>query len=193
MEWFLQNWQFVLSCVFFVLGLIYAVVTFIRTGSIKKSVESFMEVNDLVKPMSLEQAQKSKPAPTKFSEYKDEYILNPSTNELEKLPTKVNIQQKIESYLDCALERALERLMPNVVGESEEVGENYQNSLQDLASLGEAMEVAEEWRDKLGLPDTFSMAQIYEAVDKQSKSLKAKLDSFNKPVDDKKEDKNDKT
>lgn len=180
MSWLIQNWETVLSWFFALCGFLAAVITFCKTRNIKKSVDTFKEVSNMQKPMSLEQAQKKRPAPTEFSEYKDDYVLNTATNELEKLPTQVNIQKKIDSYLECALDRVLDRLMPNVVDSTEEVQEQYQNSLQDLASLGDAMEVAEQWRDELQLPDNYSIAQIYDAVGKRSRELKSKLGEFEK-------------
>lgn len=142
----------------------------------------------MIKPMSLKQAEKQKPAAQSFSEYKKDYVLNSATNELEELPNPVNIQAKIDSYLECALDRVLDRFTPNVVESSDMVREDFQNSVDDLASLGEAMEIAEEWRDRLELPASYSMAQIYAAVDERAQKLKKNLSDFGKKSEAKKDE-----
>lgn len=179
MNWFIQNWQFVISASFCVVGFIYAVVTFMRTGSIKKSVESFVEV-DKLKYKTLESNKATREKGTEFLPYRDCYVLNPDTNEIEKLPTQENIQDKINSYIECALERALERFAPQHVIEKEEAVEGYSRCRDDLASLASAMEVAEEYRDKYGLSEKLSMADIYGFVDKKAQELKLHLDSFSR-------------
>lgn len=126
------------------------------------------------------ESKKSKTYGQSFSELVDDYILNPENNELEKLPVKKNIQAKIQSYLDCALERSLERLMPNVVSETEDVAEEYSHTKEDLAILGESLELAEHYRDELGLSPELSASEVFSAVSKHAEDLKNKLASFNK-------------
>lgn len=174
MQWILDNLELVTSCVCVLLGVIAFVVTFIRTGNIKKSIRDFKEVKDMAK-------DERKYAQT-FSETKKDYILNPATNELEELPLPKNIQDKIQSYIDTCLDSALEKFLPKV----EEVDEyaDYTQRIDDLAALGEYMELAEDYRERLGLGDKASVADIYAAVDKSAKELKARLQA--KP-DDKKE------
>ena len=115
-----------------------------------------------------------------FTEYEPDYVYNPDTKHLEPLPDK-NVQQYIQSYIECALERALERFMPKNVVNAEDTVEDYGEAVQDLGALGEAMEIAEEYREKLGLPDNYSMAQIYSAVDERAKKIKASLEASRSP------------
>lgn len=122
-----------------------------------------------------------------FTPYRDDYLLNSSTNELEKLPIPKNVQEKIDSYVECALERALERFLPSNVTDVDDVAD-YTQKVEDLSILGEAMEVAEGYRDELGLPDNYSIAQIYEAVDARAKELKGKLSEIGKKKEDKKDE-----
>lgn len=120
----------------------------------------------------------------KFTPYEKDYILNPVSNELEEKPIPRNVQDYIQSYIDCALERALEKFLPKDVEESDAVID-YTAKLQELASLGEAMEIAEQYRDEFNLPDTYSMSDIYSFVDKQAKKIKKHIDEANKPKEDK--------
>lgn len=186
MEWITENWSFLLQIVAAVFAAIVSFTTFARTGKVTKILK---EDQELIKIKTLAEAQKTRPAPTSFSEYKKDYILNEATNELEELPNMINIQKKIESYIDCALNNALERLGLNVVEETDEVLEHYQNSVDDLATLAESMEIAEQWRDELKLPESYSIAQIYEAVDKRAKELKQKLSTATEKKEVKHEEK----
>lgn len=138
--------------------------------------------------MKHQTVEKRKRVSQEFSEYAKDYVLNPATNQLEELETLKNIQAKIDSYVDCALERALEKFLPKIVEESDDVVDSYSDSVQDLASLGEAMETAEYYRTALNLPDSYGMAQIYEAVDKHAQLLKQKLSESQKKKEDKKDD-----
>lgn len=173
--------DYVLQCLPFVLAFIAFIITFVRTGSVKKSLRDFKEVFE-VKYRTFDTRDKTAPKPTEFSPYVDDYVLNPDTNELEKLPNPKNIQAKIDSYIECALDRSLEKFMPNVVSEIDDVSEQYSRSREDLASVGEAMEIAEEYRDKFGLSDNASIADIYSELDKHSRVLKDKLSKFNVAV-----------
>lgn len=124
-----------------------------------------------------------------FSELKKDYMLNPVTNELEEKPLPVNIQDKIQSYIDCALERALERFMPKNVVESDDVAD-YTDKLADLASMADAFDVAEEYRERYGLSDKMSIAEIYDFVDKEAKSLREKIgQTVKKPKEDRVDEK----
>lgn len=109
-----------------------------------------------------------------FTPYEKDYVLNPVSNELEEKPISKNVQEYIQSHIDCALERALERFLPKVTAEVDDV-EEYTSSVADLAVLGEAMEVAEAYREQFGLSEKFSMADIYAEVDKRAQELKSKL------------------
>lgn len=181
------DYEFWLSIAVLVLSCLAFLITFVRTGSLKKAIKNFSEVN-MVKYRTMATREKTAPSPQEFSEFEDDYVLNPDTNELEKLPIQKNIQAKIDSYLECALEKALERFLPQNVSEVDDVREDYSKSVEDLGSLGAAMEAAEEYRERFNLPDNYSLSDIYDFVDKHAKELKVKLSEFNKPV--KEEEKN---
>lgn len=162
----------------FVAGVIAFLVTFVRTFSISKSINNFKEV---VMKYDTFDSKKKKEFKQEFSEFIKNYIYNPDTKLLEELPTLKNIQAEIQSYLDCALERALEKFLPNVVSEVDDISEDFNNTALDLATMAEAMETAEQYRDMLNIPATATLSDIYSAMDKHAQELKLKLDSFNKP------------
>lgn len=159
------------------LGLICFIVTFFRTGSIKKSIKEVLGLK--LKINKATQLPLKDIVSQSFSEEKDCYILNSQTNELELLPTKKNIQELITSSMESCLERALEKFLPKEVIE-DKLYNDYTQKVDDLSAIGEAIEVAEEYRERFGLSDNMSLSDIYSYVDKQAQSLKSKLDELNK-------------
>lgn len=121
-----------------------------------------------------------------FTEEVKDYILDPVSNELQELPIPKNIQQYIQSFVGSCLERTLERFLPSNVEESNDTYADYTERVEDLSRLGEAMELAEEYREVFHLPDNATMAQIFAAVDKNAQELKSKLVAPVAPVVDEK-------
>lgn len=149
---------------FVIVGLVAFIITFCKTSSISKSIKNLNEV--------LKMRDTSKYVQD-FSVLKEDYILNKASNELEKLPTEINIQDKIQSYIDVALDRALEKFMPECVDDDSVT--DYASRVNDLASLGEAIELAENYREAYNLPDNYSISDIYSFVDQEAKTLKNKI------------------
>lgn len=110
-----------------------------------------------------------------FSETIKDYILDPVTNELEESPVPKNVQAEIQSYIDVALDRALEKFLPQVATEVDDVEDNYTAVAQDLASMGDAFDLAEEYREKLGLGADVSVADIFAKVAERAETLKQTL------------------
>lgn len=167
------------------LGLFSFVFSFVRTHNLKSSISNFKEVSEL-KYDTVEKKLKNKDSYSQeFSEFVPDYILNPSTNELERLAVDKNIQKQIQSFIDVALNNALERLLPQVPEVKSDTVNNYSEKVQDLASFADVIDLAESYRDKYNLPDSYTISDIYSFVDKEAKLLKEKISSFNKPKDDK--------
>lgn len=177
MDFIVSNWQSVLTIVIDVIALVCFIITFVRTGNIKKCISDFEEVFKL-KYKTVNSSRKK--YTQTFTPEVEQYVLNPANNELEVLPVKKNIDDYIQSHIETCLERALERFLPKVQDDDNVVAD-YTSRVDDLASLGEAMEIAEGYREQFGLSDKASIADIYAAVDKSAKDLKAKLQS--KPVE----------
>ena len=172
-----MNWQLILCLACAVLHAVVVVVTAIashrakcaKTASecLSQDVPEIIEkeLDSMYKTLADKSANPSA-YKQKFSEYVDDYVYNPDTKHLEPLPPK-NIQAEIQSYIDCALERALERFLPHDVEKRDDVVD-YGEAVEDLASLGNAMAIVEDYREKLNLPDNYSMAQIYGAVSERA-------------------------
>lgn len=167
-----NNLDVVLSCV---VGLLCFMVTLFRTGSIKKALNELKEFEKMITYKTAE-VQQSKPAKgQEFSETIKDYILDPVTNELQESPVPKNVQAVIQSHIDVALDRALERFLPNVQSEVDDVEQNYTEVSQDLASIADAFDLAEDYREKLGLGADVSVDEIFKKVAERADMLKQTL------------------
>ena len=174
-----ENFDLVYQVIVFGLAVAAFVVSLVRGHSIKKAVENFKEVDNLKYKTAAAARKSSAQHSQTFSEYAKDYVLNPGTNELEELEVPKNIQAKIDSYLNTSLEAALERFMPKVVAE-DNTPVDYTAAAEDLAVVGDAMDRAEEYREKFNLPDTMSYKEIYDFIGTQAAELKKKLGEMNK-------------
>lgn len=179
LEFIVSYWQFVLTAMFDICAFVCFIITFVRTGNIKKSISNLKEVSEL-KYKTIDSDRKG--YVQSFTPEVKDYILNPASGELEELPKPKNIDDYIQSHIETCLERCLERFLPKNVTE-DDLTADYTDRVDDLASLGEAIEIAEGYREQFGLPDSASIADIYAAVDKSAKELKSKLSA---PKPDKK-------
>ncbi|UPW41564.1 hypothetical protein [Peromfec virus RodF8_54] len=173
---FMFTSEFVVFLASIILSIIVFLVTFIRTGSVKKSIS---EVEDLLK-YRVAFSDKTTGAQS-FSETVPDYVLNSSTNELERLPVDKNVQQIIQSCVDTALNSVLEKFLN--VTESDEVADltdKYHSKTVDLAALADSIEIAETYRDKYNLPDNYTISDIYAFVDEQAKGIKERIGKINK-------------
>lgn len=175
MDFIVSNWPLFVECFFSIIAIVCFIITYIRTGNIKKSISDFREVYDM--KYKTVDSERKKYNQSFTPEVKD-YLLNSVTNELEELPKKKNVDDYIQSHIESCLERALERFLPKVKYEDDLIAD-YTERCDDLASLGEAIEMAEYYREKFGLSDSASIADIYSAVDNSAKVLKTKLSNDN--------------
>lgn len=179
MNFLVDNFELVKDCIIFSLAVVSFIVTLFIRKNVSSAVKSFKEVEE----MKYKTVGKVKSVPQTFNEEVKDYILNPATNQLEELPIPKNVQDYIQSFVDCALERFKDKFLPSVTEERDDIAD-YTQSVSDLSSLAEAMEVAEDYRDRFNLPDDYSMADIYGFVDKHSKELSEKLKNLSKEDSD---------
>lgn len=164
-----QNFDF---CVYLLVSLLSVLFVFFRTRSLSKTLK-YIKEEFCVKYKTVDT---KKEVSQEFSETIPDYVLDPSTNELERLPVDKNVQVLIQSYIDSALERALERFINVHDKEDLEMPAiEFERSRRDLADLADAMEIAEEYRDRFNLPDSASYADIYAEVDKYAQHMKQKI------------------
>lgn len=108
--------------------------------------------------------------PEEFSQFVDDYIYNPVTNQLTVSPVKKDVQAYIESFADSSLDVALDKFLNVATDDQDEVAD-VTRDMTDLAVMAEMYERAEEYREKFGLSDDMSISQIYGFVGDKSAEL----------------------
>lgn len=161
-------------------GIIFAAIQVMLSLAIygkfsNKFLKEFLRECDILYHRKIEDAEKAIPTVEQtFSETRPAYVLNESTNELERLPSDEDIQAKIDSFLSSALDRILERYLPQDVEDSDDVAD-YASVKSDLSDLGEMYERAEEYRERYGLPDTMTVNEVFSAVQAKADELAKKI------------------
>ena len=107
-----------------------------------------------------------------------QYKLNKHTDELEEQPDKLDVQKLINSNKECALDKMLDKLMPYDETGADNLQGRIDDTYDDLDVLSEAMDTAEDYRDKLGLTPETSLMDVYRAVDKYRLELREELNKL---------------
>ena len=156
---------------------IFGFVIFLKT----KDIKYLMEVGDTVKKIlyrtegvALESSENL--AGQSFQEEKPTYRLNKASGELEKDGT-INVQELINSAVSVALERMLDKFLPQS-GEIDEKTVELNSMNDDLDYLVEAFNKAEDYREKFNLSENLSIQDIYHVVSNKSNELAKEINDF---------------
>ena len=118
----------------------------------------------------------------KFTPYIDEYQYVADTNEIEKTGKKINVDEKIQSYLTTRLEDMLEKFLNPVKVEHNDVVASPDEMSGDLESMLNAydnyVETAEELRAKYKLPTSLATSDVYAAVEEMYQNQQKYVESI---------------
>ena len=176
---------FATMLVCFIACIITFFVILFDTKSVKKSVKAVKEVIMAFRMPNyrseMTDAEKEQTA-QKFTPYIDEYQYVADTNEIEKTGKKINVDDKIQSYLTTRLEDMLEKFLNPVKVERNNVVASPDEMSGDLESMLKAydnyVETAEELRSKYKLPSSLLTSEVYQAVDDLYQRQKSYVDSL---------------
>lgn len=108
---------------------------------------------------------------------------------------KINQQEMIQQYADCALSAILDRFLPEekekiykapVIETDEIVDQRAAVFRDDLDALTEILNEAEDMRDRYGLSETATVAEIFADVYKRSTAELERLKQYYPPKEEKK-------
>ena len=158
----------------FILGLlvlIAPIVTFIRTGSIKKSLKEIDNIvkykNENLDTSTYTQSFDRMVDDWQFSEEKDAPILI----------GKKDIQAYIQSFADTALDKILDKFLTGglqvpVTRVQEEDGINdIDYTREPMLTYAELLDKAEEYRERYKLSDELNALDVFKFVEENSKKL----------------------
>lgn len=115
--------------------------------------------------------------PQEFSEYEDDYELceDSESPNYDKVIVvgKTNIQEKIQSSENCALNKILDKYLDQLPNMAIEVdnSETFENYKPDLADLGAEYSRVEELKEKYGLDDSLGYEETIEELQRRKASL----------------------
>lgn len=120
-----------------------------------------------------------------FSKSKPEYSYDPVTKEIEPTGKVIDIQAQIDSYLETRLESILDKFLNPQKVETADVVASKAELYDDIDTLAEILDTAEEYRQKYDMPDDYSAFDIYKKLQSLAVSYADKvdqaLDGFKKP------------
>lgn len=168
---------------------IACIITFLvilcDTKSVKKSIKAVKEVIMAFRMPNYRSEQsvadKEQTAQV-FTPYIDEYQYVADTNEIEKTGKKINVDEKIQSYLTTRLEDMLEKFLNPVKVEHNDVVASPDEMSGDLESMLNAydnyIETAEELRFKYKLPTSLATSDVYAAVEEMYQNQRKYIESI---------------
>ena len=176
---------FATMVVCFIACIITFFVILFDTKSVKKSVKAVKEVIMAFRMPNyrseMSDAEKEQTA-QEFTPYIDEYQYVADTNEIEQTGKKINVDEKIQSYLTTRLEDMLEKFLNPVKIERNDVVASPDEMSGDLESMLKAydnyVDNAEALRVKYKLPSSLATADVYHAVEELYQRQKDYVDSF---------------
>lgn len=155
------------------------------TKSVKKSVKAVKEVIMAFRMpnyRSEQDAEHKQQTAQEFSPLIDEYEYIADTNEIEKTGNKINVDEKIQSYLSTRFEEMLEKFLNPVRQERNDIVAEPDEMSGDLESMLKAYDNyvarADELRVKYKLPSTLATADVYKAVEELYQRQKEYVDAL---------------
>lgn len=168
---------------------IACIITFLvilcDTKSVKKSIKAVKEVIMAFRMPNYRSEQtvaEKEQTAQEFTPYIDEYQYVADTNEIEKTGKKINVDEKIQSYLTTRLEDMLEKFLNPVKVEHNDVVASPDEMSGDLESMLNAydnyVETAEELRAKYKLPTSLATSDVYAAVEEMYQNQRKYVESI---------------
>lgn len=164
--------EFAILVIALVGGVVAFFATLCSTKDVSKAVKAFKEVSMLYRTPSYREEEKKDGVSTgqTFSPIIDEYRYDPDSKEIELTGNKINIDEKIQSYLETRLESILDKFLhPDPVQERNNVVATPSEMEQDLDGLlnayDEYLTNANILRSKYHLSDDLATDEVYKAVE----------------------------
>lgn len=158
-----------------VLNFVMSVISFFKTGTISKRTKSILE--EEMKYRLANYREKTSSPSQSFDTEIDQYRLNKSTNELEKLPDKLDIQQFVNSFKDSALDVMLQKLEPQLT-DQDKVVDLHTDLLDSLDQLRDADDYRSEMCEKYHLDPYSSLSDVVSALENAEAVARGQIQAF---------------
>lgn len=168
-----------LDIVFYLFCFLFSIISFIRTGRSSTNIKKILEVYEEMK-YRLANYREEVPSPSQsFDTEITQYRLNKSTNELEALPDKLDIQQLVQSAEQMALPNMLQHLEP-AVSELDETLDLHSDLLDKLDYMREADDYRVALCEKYNLSPKLSLSQVIDKLTSEEKVVRGQIEVLKK-------------
>lgn len=169
--------------IFYFVLFVFSSVSLFRNGRISKNIILFKE--EFMKYRKANFRENEDSPVQSFDTEIDQYRLNKSTNELEVLPDKLDIQQVVQSAEQSALPNMLQHLEPELT-DVEQTVDMHNDLLDKLDYMREADSFRLDMCTKYNLDPRSSFNKVLEFLSDEEKVTRGKIDalkSIKKEVD----------
>lgn len=128
---------------------------------------------------------------TVFSNLIPQYRLNKATGMLEECDP-IDITKLVNSSRNVELKTLLAKLEQGNAELTQSVKSQYEDYSDDLDELANALDVAEEYREKFGLDENVSVSDIFAKIEQERDKLKTTLDTLSKAQEQPNQDQSNK-
>lgn len=149
------------------------IIQFFKTGSISKRTKSILESESMKYRLPNYRETEKSPSQS-FETEVAQYRLNKSTDELEELPDKLDIQQLVDSSAPSALDNMLQSLEPQL-SEEDEIIDLHNEQLDDLDRFRDADDYRLEICERYGLSPYTSFKKVLEYLQTQEAETRVKI------------------
>lgn len=155
------------------INLVLNIIQFFKTGSISKRTKSILESESMKYRLPNYREIEESPSQS-FETEVTQYRLNKSTDELEELPDKLDIQQLVDSSAPSSLDNMLQALEPQL-SEEDEIIDLHNEQLDDLDRFREADDYRLEICERYGLSPYTSFKKVLEYLQTQEAETRGKI------------------
>lgn len=174
-------WIFVL-----LINLVLNIIQFFKTGRISSRTKSILESENMKYRLPNYRETENSPSQT-FDIEVPQYRLNKSSNELEELPDKLDIQQLVDSSASSSLDNMLSSLEP-VLSDEDKIIDLHNDQLDDLDRFREADDYRLEVCERYGLSPYTSFKKVLEYLQTQEAETRGQISVLQQQKNIKKED-----
>lgn len=159
-----------------IMAILSAIVIFFRTGNLKKATDELKKVKgeEELKYRTTDYRQKKDNGDAQsFDETVKVWRMNKEKGYPVETDEIDNLQKKIDSYLETALDRVLAKYMPVQYDSAEEarISTGISRTQSDLDFLTETETDLEETRQAYGLDETATIADLISVIKKKNAEL----------------------
>lgn len=181
-----MSYEEIINICCFLLSVLLAIVNCLTRGRYKKILSEVQKVINY-RQADYRTNVDGIDSGTEFSNLIPQYRLNKASGVLEEAPP-LDIQKLVNSSRNVELKQLLQRLEQGNAELTQQVNTQYNDYSDDLDELGNALDIAEEYRERFGMGVDVSVSDIFARIEAERDKLKQSLDILGNQTTEKNQD-----